>query len=78
MSHSFKDETQILKIQFKKTIKHINLNLIGKIQLKNLLMAIIAAERSKINLKKFYQLSQKLNQWKEDLKKLVISKINQK
>ena len=34
LSHSFKDETQILKIQFKKTIKHINLNLIGKIQLK--------------------------------------------
>ena len=60
LSHSFKDETQILKIQFKKTIKHINLNLIGKIQLKNLLMAIIAAERSKINLKKILSVIPKI------------------
>ena len=52
LSHSFKGETQILKIKFKNSIKNIYFNLIGKIQLKNLLMAIIAAKKSNLEFKK--------------------------
>ena len=45
LSHSFKGESQLLKIKHNNQVKDLILNLIGKIQLKNLLMAIIAAER---------------------------------
>ena len=50
LSHSFKGEKQILKIKYNNLTKEINLNLIGKIQLKNILMAIIAAKNSNISL----------------------------
>ncbi len=52
LTHSFQDETQILKIKHKNIIKHIRLNLIGKIQVKNILMALIAAEKSGLNFNK--------------------------
>ena len=52
LSHSFKEESQIIKIKYKDSIEVVKLNLIGKIQLKNLLMAIITAKESNIDLKK--------------------------
>ena len=55
LSHEFKEETQILKIKYNNLIHKINLNLIGKIQLKNILMAIIAARRSNIGIKKIFK-----------------------
>ncbi len=60
LSHSFKGEKQVLKIQSKNSIKEINLNLIGKIQLKNILMAIIAAEKSNINIDRILKVIPKL------------------
>ncbi len=60
LSHSFKGETQILKIKHDNVIKNINLNLIGKIQLKNILMAIIAAKKSNLNLKAILSVIPKL------------------
>jgi murE/murF fusion protein len=42
LSHKFEGETQLLEIKYKKSIHKIKLNLIGKVQLKNVLMAIIA------------------------------------
>ncbi len=59
-SHFFKDESQILRIKYKNLIKDINLKLIGKIQLKNLLMAIIAAEKSGLELRKILKVIPKL------------------
>ena len=50
LSHSYRGEKQILKIKYYNLTKEINLNLIGKIQLKNILMAIIAAKNSNISL----------------------------
>ncbi len=50
LSHSYKGEKQILKIRYYNLTREINLNLIGKIQLKNILMAIIAAKNSNISL----------------------------
>ena len=50
LSHSYRGEKQILKIKYYNLTREINLNLIGKIQLKNILMAIIAAKNSNISL----------------------------
>ena len=58
LSHFFKDESQILRIKYKNLIEDINLKLIGKIQLKNLIMAIIAAEKSGLELRKILKLFQ--------------------
>ncbi len=60
LSHKFRNETQILKIRYNNSIKKINLNLIGKIQLKNLFMAIIAAKKSNIKMKKIFEIISKL------------------
>ena len=49
-----------MKIKYKKLIYDINLNLIGKIQLKNLIMAIIAATKSNIDLKKILNVVPKI------------------
>ena len=50
ISHDFKTGNKQLKIKFNNSIKNIELNLIGKIQIKNVLMAIIAAKKSKVKL----------------------------
>ena len=60
LSHSFEGERQLLKIKLKNSIKDINLNLIGKIQLKNVLMAIIAAKKSNISIDKILKIVPKL------------------
>ena len=52
LTHSFHDESQILKIKYKSVVKLIRINLIGKIQIKNILMALTAAEKSGLNLNK--------------------------
>ncbi len=60
LSHTFQGETQILKIKFNDNIENVNLNLIGKIQLKNVLMAITAAIQSKIDIKKILKVIPRL------------------
>ncbi len=52
LTHSFLNESQLLKIKYKNIVADIKLNLIGKIQIKNILMALIAAEKSGLNLDK--------------------------
>ncbi len=60
LSHSFSGEKQILKIKYKGLTKTIDLSLIGKIQLKNILMAVIAAQNSNIKLEKILAILPKL------------------
>ena len=60
LSHTFKGESQILKIKYKKSIQEISFNLIGKIQLKNILMAIIAASQSNIEISKILKVIPKI------------------
>ena len=60
ISHSFKGESQLLKIKYNNSIRDIRVNLVGKIQLKNILMAIIAAKISKISLDKILDIVPKL------------------
>ncbi len=54
LSHNFKNEAQILKIKYENSIHEIRVNLVGKIQLKNILMAVIAASKSNLDLKKIF------------------------
>jgi len=54
LSHQFEDESQLLEIRYNNSIHKIKLNLIGKVQLKNLLMAVIASIKSNINIKKIF------------------------
>ena len=60
ISHRFKNESQVLEIRSGKLIWKINFNLIGKIQLKNVFMAMIAANNSNIGLDKILNTVSKL------------------
>jgi MurE/MurF fusion protein len=60
LSHEFEGETQLLKIRYNNSIHRIKLNLIGKIQLKNVLMAIITAKESNIDIKKIFNVIPKI------------------
>ncbi len=60
LSHCFSGEKQILKIKYNNLIREVNLNLIGKIQLKNILMAILAAKNSNLSLIKSLNVLSKL------------------
>ncbi len=70
LSHNFKGEGQFLRIKLNSSIRNINLNLIGKIQLKNVLMAIIAAKYSGISLDKILNTIQKLKPVEGRLEKI--------
>ena len=76
ISHRYKGDSQILKIEYKKSPIKLNVNLIGKIQIKNLLMAIIAASNSNLNLKKILSVIPKIKPVKGRFEK--ISKIKNK
>ncbi len=60
LSHNFKGEGQVLRIKLNSSIQDLNLNLIGKVQLKNVLMAIIAAKYSGVSLNKILNTIPKL------------------
>ncbi|WP_435162625.1 UDP-N-acetylmuramoyl-L-alanyl-D-glutamate--2,6-diaminopimelate ligase [Candidatus Pelagibacter bacterium nBUS_25] len=51
LSHQYQGESQLLEIKYKNSIHKIRLNLIGKVQFKNVLMAVIATIKSSINIK---------------------------
>ena len=51
ISHEYQDEKQIVKIKFNKDIYKFETRLIGKIQIKNILMAMIAAMNSSLSFK---------------------------
>ncbi len=59
-SHKFNDEKQILQLKFKNKIFNIVLDLIGKVQIKNVLMAILAAYKSGIKFEKIINVISKL------------------
>jgi murE/murF fusion protein len=50
LSHQYEDESQLLRIKYKNSIHKIKLNLIGKVQFKNVLMAVIASTKSGVNI----------------------------
>ena len=52
ISHEYHDEKQIVKIRYNKIIYEFETRLIGKIQIKNILMAMMAASKSSLSFKK--------------------------
>ena len=52
ITHEYHDEKQIIKIKYNKNIYKFQTKLIGKIQIKNILMAMIAATKSNLSIKK--------------------------
>ncbi len=51
LSHQYEGESQLLEIKYQNSIHKVKLNLIGKVQFKNVLMAFIASIKSSINIK---------------------------
>jgi len=78
VSHRFKNEKQILEIIFKKKKFNIQLNLIGKIQVKNILMAILAAYKSGIKFEKIIKILHKIKPVEGRLEKIGNIKNNSK
>ena len=70
ISHKFCHEKQILKILFDKKEYEIVLNLIGKIQIKNLLMAMLAANKSGLKFEKIVNVIQNLKPVEGRLEKI--------
>ena len=70
ISHRFKDEKQILKIRFKNIIYNFEFNLLGKIQIKNLLMAVLAAHKSGIKFEKIINVIKKIKPVEGRLEKI--------
>ncbi len=58
--HKFENEKQILRIKFQNVEYDIKLDLIGKIQIKNILMAILAANKSGLKFKKIINVINKI------------------
>ena len=52
ISHEYENEKQIIKIRYNKKIYKFETKLIGKIQIKNILMAMIAANKSGLSFKR--------------------------
>jgi len=74
ISHKYDKEKQIIKILFNKKQHEITLNLIGKIQIKNILMAILAAYKSSIKFEKIINVIHKLKPVEGRLEKIGIIK----
>ncbi len=74
LNHSFHDETQILQIKYKNITEEIKINLIGKIQIKNILMALIAANKSGLDLNKILKVIPSLKPIEGRLEKIGVIK----
>jgi len=60
ISHKYQNEKQIIKIRYNKDIYTFETKLIGKVQIKNILMAMIAATKSSLSFKKIINIIDKL------------------
>ncbi len=70
ISHRFIDEKQVLEILFQNKKFIIELNLIGKIQIKNILMSILAAFKSGLKFKKIISTLKKVKPVEGRLEKI--------
>ena len=78
ISHKYSAEKQILKIKFKNKIYDIELSLIGKIQINNILMAILAANISGLEIKNIIRVIKKIKSVEGRLEKIGNIKNNSK
>ena len=78
ISHEYHNEKQIVKIKYNKNIYKFETMLIGKIQIKNILMAIIAASKSNLSFKKIINTIDNLKPVSGRLEQIGIIKNNSK
>ena len=78
ISHRFSNEKQILKISFNNKEYKFALKLIGKIQIKNILMAILAAYKSGLEFQKVIKVIHKIKPVEGRLEKIGKIKNNSK
>jgi len=78
ISHEYQNEKQIVQIKYNKDIYKFKTRLIGKIQIKNILMAIIAATKSSLNFKKIINTIDNLKPVSGRLEQIGIIKNNSK
>jgi len=78
ISHEYHKEKQIVKIQYNKNIYKFKTSLIGKIQIKNILMAMIAASKSSLSFKKIINTINNLKPVSGRLEQIGIIKNNSK
>ena len=60
IKHKYKDDKQVFQIKYNNKIYLLNVNLIGKVQIKNILMAMIAAEKSGLKFEKLVKTINKI------------------
>tara|TARA_B100000795_G_scaffold59518_1_gene39631 strand:- start:65 stop:2911 length:2847 start_codon:yes stop_codon:yes gene_type:complete len=78
ISHEYNNEKQIVQIRYNKNIYKFETRLIGKIQIKNILMAMIAATKSSLSLKKIVNSIKNLKSVNGRLEQIGIIKNNSK
>ncbi len=78
ISHRYDDEKQILEIRFKHKNYNFELNLIGKIQINNILMSLLAAYKSGIKFEKIINILNKIKPVEGRLEKIGNIKNNSK
>ena len=78
ISHKYHNEKQIVKIRYNKNIYKFETKLIGKIQIKNILMAMIAATKSSLSFKKIINTIDNLKPVSGRLEQIGIIKNNSK
>ena len=77
-SHEYCNEKQIVKIRYNKNIYKFKTNLIGKVQIKNILMATIAISKNNLNFKKIINTIDNLKPASGRLEQIGIIKNNSK
>ena len=78
LSHQYEGESQLLEIKYKNSIHKIKLNLIGKIQFKNILMAVIASIKSNISIEEIINVIPKIKSVEGRLERIGRIKNNSK
>ena len=78
ISHKFENEKQILEIKFNNKKYNFELNLIGKIQIKNILMSILASHKSGLEIEKILNVIHKIKSVDGRLEKIGNIKNNSK
>ena len=78
ISHEYHNEKQIVKIKYNKNIYKFETKLIGKIQIKNILMAMIAATKSNLSFTKIISTVNNLKPVSGRLEQIGIIKNNSK
>ena len=78
VSHKYEDDLQIIDIKYKSQTYKIKLSLIGKIQIKNLLMALLATIQSNIDVKKVFSVISRIKSVEGRFEKIGLIKNNSK